>query len=72
MKKDFDELSNLRDRLKNIKKILDDSKYTWVNYSSYIVESLEKNIEYSNYLSERIVCEMNYSEYLVEKVNKNE
>ncbi len=41
------------------------------NYSNYIVDNINKNIDYTEYIAENLNRSIEYSEYLADKLNNN-
>lgn len=58
-------------KLENYTKYLAENVDKNIQYSEYLAESLDKDIEYTKYLSENLDRNISYAEYLAENLDKN-
>lgn len=64
-------MEDIKNTIKEIKRLKrTDNSNQYINYSQYVVESLDKTIAYSEYVAENINNFASYSEYLAEEIKK--
>jgi len=63
-------MEDIKNTIKEIKRLKRTNSNQYINYSQYVVESLDKTIAYSEYIAENINNFPSYSEYLAEEIKK--
>ena len=63
-------MEDIKNTIKEIKRLKRTNSNQYINYSQYVVESLDKTIAYSEYIAENINNFTSYSEYLAEEIKK--